>query len=379
MKNTILATTLAALITLAGCSVDRATATAKDPSNTPTKIETAPDSSIFAVENPEQYKLVTVEAQHAAEEISANGAVAPDVSRTMPVTSLTAGRVTEIHARLGDEVSKGQLLLRMVSQDLGLAISDCRKFRADEQLARRQLERARLLFSHGAIAEKDVQAADDVEEKAKIDIETAEQRIRLLGGDLKAMSPAIDIKAPSSGVIVEQNVTNASGVKSLDNSPNLFTIADLSRVWILCDVYENNLAQVRMGDFAEVKLSAFPEKILRARVSNISRMLDPATRTAKVRLELDNASGLLRPGMFAVVTFRSQVTRQRAVAPSSAFLRLHDRDWAFVPIDKKRFRRVEVQAGAQSGNGMQEVLSGLNPGDRIVAQALQLSSGGSAQ
>ncbi|MCC6392001.1 MAG: efflux RND transporter periplasmic adaptor subunit [Bryobacterales bacterium] len=371
IHRSLFAAALAASLT--GCLRDRAaTVDAKDTGVT--TIEPAPDQSIVTPPRSEQYRIVEVEVRRVADEMTANGAVAPDVSRTVPVNSMSGGRVVEIHTRLGDEVAKGQLLLRISSQDLSLAISDYRKALADELLSRRQLERSKLLFSRGAIAEKDVQTAEDTEAKAKVDVETGAQKIRLLGGEPGSLSPMIDVKAPSAGVIVEQNVAGGSGVRSLDSSPNLFTIADLSKVWVLCDVYENNLGQVRMGDSARIQLNAYPDRTLYGRVGNISRILDPATRTAKVRLELDNPSGLLRPGMFAVVTFRSQRMREMAVAPASAFLRLHDRDWVFVPLEGGRFRRVEVQAGAQAGDGTQEVLRGLRPGDRVVAQALQLAS-----
>ena len=363
---------------LTSCSRESAATLEKQNNPPKTKIEAAPDAAMVETDNSAKYNLVKVEARLLAEQFTANGSVAPDVSRTSPVNSLTGGRAIEIHARLGDEVTKGQLLLRLASQDLSATISNYQKFKADELLAQRQLDRAKLLFSRGALAEKDLQSAEDIDAKAKIDIDTALQQIRLLGGDTQTMSPVIDIKSPSSGVIVEQNVTSGAGVKSLDNSPNLFTIADLSKVWILCDVYEDRLARIHLGDFAEIRLNAYPDRILRGRVSNVARVLDPATRTVKVRLELDNSKGMLRPGMFAVVTFSSQVSQKRAVAPTSAFLRLHDRDWVFVPVDEKHFRRVEVQIGAQvGGEGMQEVLSGVHPGDSVVAQALQLSAASS--
>ncbi len=184
----------------------------------------------------------------------------------------------------------------------------------------------------------------------------------------------IELRAPVSGTIIEQNTTGGAGVKSLDNSPNLFTLADLSRVWVLCDVYENNLGQVHLGDIAEVRLNAYPDRVLKGRVSNISRVLDPATRTAKVRLELDNRQGLLRPGMFATVTFYSKSGHSRAVVPATAVMRLHDKDWVFVPEGGKRFRRIEVQAGPSLPEGQQEISAGVKPGDRVVANALQLSN-----
>ena len=272
------------------------------------------------------------------------------------------------------------MLLRLVSPDLAQAISDYRKFKADEVLIRRQLERAQLLLSKGAIADKDVETAKDANEKAKVDLQAAIDRIKLLGGDAATLNPYIDIVAPVSGTIIEQNVTNAAGVKTPDNSPNVFTIADLSRVWILCDVYENNLGQVHAGDFAEVKLNAYPDKTFRGRVGNIANILDPATRSAKVRLEIDNPGRMLKPGMFATATFRSQNTKTHIMAPASALLRLHDRDWVYIPIDGgKRFKLVEVQAGPQDSKGNQEVIRGLAAGDSIVRGALQLSAAAASQ
>ena len=337
-------------------------------------VEEAADLNLVSVVRPEQFPLATVAVRKAREELKVNGAIAPDVSRAVPVNSLSAGRVVEIHARLGDFVQKGQMLLKLHTPDVAMAFSDLQKFRADEVLMRKSLERAQILYSKGAIAEKDLQAAEDAEEKAKVDVQTALDRVKILGGDPAHPSSIIELRAPVSGTIIEQNTTQAAGVKSLDNSPNLFTIADLSRVWVLCDVYENNLSHVRLGDLAQVQLYAYPHRVLKGRVSNIGRVLDPATRTAKVRLELDNAGGLMRPGMFATVTFISQGTVDRPVVPATAVMRMHDRDWVFLPVSGKRFRRTEIQAGPVMTDGYQEVVEGLKAGDRVVANALQFSS-----
>jgi cobalt-zinc-cadmium efflux system membrane fusion protein len=377
MRLAILSTLLLGFAWLSGCTKAESKKTAD---NGPSKVEAARDPAVIEVDHPERFELVTAAAVAGSEELPVNGAVAPDVSRNVPVNALSGGRVVEVKARLYDEVQKGQLLLRMVSPDLTQAISDYRKFQADEVLARRQLERAQLLLSKGAMAEKDVQAAEDTEVKAKVDVQTALDRIQLLGGDGKTLQPYIDLVAPVSGTIVEQNVTTAAGVKSPDNSPNLFTIADLSRLWVLCDVYENNLGQVHVGDFAEVKLNAYPDKTFRGRVGNIANVLDPNTRSVKVRLELDNAGRLLKPGMFATATFRSQSSKTRVMAPASALLRLHDRDWIYVPIDGgKRFKLTEVQAGPQDSKGMQQILRGVSAGDPVVKGALQLSAAAAAQ
>jgi cobalt-zinc-cadmium efflux system membrane fusion protein len=338
------------------------------------KVEEVQGQNLIELEHPERFSLATVEQRRASTDLKVNGVVAPDVSRTVPVLSLTGGRAVDIRARLGDDVMKGQVLLRINSPEVALAFSDHEKFRADELLARRQLERSQLLFAKGAIAKKDLETAEDAQQKAKVDLETAAERIRILGADLNHPSPIVEVRAPTSGTIIEQNVTGGTGVRSMDNSPNLFTIADLSRVWVLCDVYENNLAQVHLGDLVEVRLNAFTDREFRGRVSNISRVLDPTTRTAKVRLELNNPGNVMRAGMFATAIFRSQTEQLRTVVPVTAVLRLHDKDWVFKPEGGLRFRRLEIQAGRVLSDGLQEVLSGLAPGDKVVANALQFSN-----
>lgn len=363
---------IAVVLGLSACSHEKKL----EANPAPAVVVPSTDPMIVQVDHPEQYPLVPVESRRLTEELETNGTVAPDVSRNIPVNALISGRAMEVSARLGDEVKKGQVLLKILSSDMAQAISDYHKFQADKLLARRSFDRAKTLFERGAIAEKDLQVAEDIAEKARADVEAIEQRIRILGGDLKLLSPIITITSPASGTIIEQNITGGGAARSLDASPNLFTIADLSKVWVLCDVYENNLAQVKMGDTARVKLNAYPEKQFQGRVSNISRILDPATRTAKVRLELDNQGGLFRPGMFAAVTFKSQTSRALAVVPTGALLRLHDRFWVFKPIGAKTFRRTEVQAGPALGDGTQEILSGLQPNEKVVAQALQFESAG---
>lgn len=343
------------------------------------KVEETRGTNVIEVDHPEQFSLVTVEQRRTVNELKVNGVVAPDVNRTVPVLSLSGGRVVEIRAKLGDDVQKGQVLLLIHSTDVAIAFSDYQKFQADEVLTRRQFERSQSLYSKGATAKKDLEAAEEAAEKAKVDVATAAERIRILGAEVNHPSPIITVKAPITGTVVEQNVTSGAGVRSLDNSPNLFTIADLSRVWVLCDVYENNLPQVRLGDTAEVRLNAYPDRPLQGRVSNISRVLDPATRTAKVRLDLDNPGRLMRTGMFATATFRSRTEQVRLVVPAPAVIRLHDKDWVFRPENGHRFLRTEIQTGAVRSDGLQEVLSGLSAGDKVVANALQFSSTANAE
>ncbi len=337
----------------------------------PTTVESAPDPNVINVEKPDRFEAVPVTTRSEVDQLQVNGVIAPDVNRTVPVNALTSGRVVSLNARLGDDVKKDQVLLTMTSPDLTQAISDYRKFQATEALSKTQLDRAKVLYDHGAIPQKDLEVAEDALKHAQVDTESTAERIRILGADPQHPTNILEVRAPVSGTIVDQQVNPAAGVKSLDNSPSLFTIADLSHVWVLCDVWENNLAQVHVGDRADIELAAYPDRRLRGRVENISKVLDPNTRTAKVRIELPNEGGILRPNMFAVAHFLSQGAHTRAVVPVSAILRLQDRYWVFIKTGEKQYRRSEVQVGPVNPDGTQQVMAGVKTGDQVIKDALQ--------
>ena len=338
----------------------------------PLKVESVHDQNVFQVERPERFQLTPVIAHTATSQLKVTGTVTPDISRNVPVISIASGRVLEVRARLGDTVKRGQLLMRVQSADISAAFSDHRKAVADEQLAHTQLERSKLLYDKGAISLSDLQVAQDTEDKAKVDVENTTERLRVLGGSVDHPAAIVEIHAPVSGVITDQQVTTAAGVAGL-GSPNPFTISDLSHVWILCDVYENDLANVRLGEKADIRLNAYPDKVLTGTIGNIGPILDPNIRTAKVRIEVNNP-GLMRAGMFVTATFHGQQKETHAAVPATAILHLHDRDWVYVPSNDKQFRRVEVTGGDMLPESMQEVLSGISPGQRVVANALEFQN-----
>lgn len=330
--------------------------------------------NVFSVDNPQRFPLVSPVSRREPEVLSVNGTVAPDITRTVHINALAGGRVMDVRAKLGDDVQKGQLLVVVHSPDLEAAIQQYEKDMADKHLADVALKRAQELFDHGAMAQQDLDAAENTEQKAQVDVKTDADQIRLLGGDLDHLSPTLDVRSPIRGVVVDQQVANGEAVKSLDNSQSLFMVADLSRVWVLCDVYENDLSKVRLGDIAEVRLNAYPDRAFHGTVGNISQVLDPTTRTAKVRVELSNPEGLFRPQMFATVKFTSRNTYPRLLVPATAILRLHDKDWVFVRTGDKSFRLTQVQGGETAPDGTQEILSGVRPDDQVVSNALEFSS-----
>ncbi len=359
------------VFSLAGC--DRAVKADPSAEAPPAaQVESVGDPNVVKVDRPQQFSLATAAAYDAAPELNVTGVVNPDISRNVPVISLASGRVIEVRAKLGDTVTKGELLMRVQSSDISGAFSDYRQAVADEVLARAQLARAKTLLDAGAMAQKDYEVAVDTAAKAKVTVETTEDHLRVLGADKDHPTTIIDVVAPISGVITDQQVTTASGVQGLA-STNPFTISDLSHVWVICDVYENDLKNVHLGEFADVRLNAYPDRVFTGRIDNIGPILDPVNRTAKVRLQIANP-GIMRVGMFATATFHGGTKEKRAAAPASSILHLHDRDWVYMPAAANTFRRVEVTTGRMLPSGMQEIVSGVVPGDRVVLNALTLEN-----
>jgi cobalt-zinc-cadmium efflux system membrane fusion protein len=341
------------------------------PSTQP--VETG-DMSLVTVDKPELFPVVAAETYDAPSMLNVTGTVSPDVSREIPVISLASGRVVDIKTRLGDAVHKGQLLLEVQSPDITNAFDAYLKAVNDEQLANKAYQRAKLLYGEGAIPLSTLEQTEDSEKDAKADLTAAEQQLKTLGVDKDHPSSLVPVYAPINGVIIAQNVTNAAAVGvTYSGSSTAFTIADLSDVWILCDVYENDLPKIALGQEAKIHPNGYPDKVLTGSISEIDPSLDPTLRTAKVRIQLRNP-GYLKLGMFVNATFESRKTDIFPVVPAAAILHLHDRDWVFVPAGGNRFKRVEVHGGDMLPGNRQEVLSGISPGQQVVSNVLQLEA-----
>jgi cobalt-zinc-cadmium efflux system membrane fusion protein len=156
-------------------------------------------------------------------------------------------------------------------------------------------------------------------------------------------------------------------------SPNPYTISDLSYVWMVCDVHENDLDAVHVGEYADIHLNAYPNRVFKGRIDNILPVLDPSLRTAKVRLEVANP-GMMRVGMFVTATFYGKQAETRSAVPATAILHLHDREWVYTPVSAGHFKRLEVVTGSMLSGNLQEVVSGIKPGDQVVSNALPLQN-----
>ena len=358
---------------LAGCNGKPSDPKSEAP---PTAVvQTDTDVNLVHVDHPERFTLVAATSYAATSTIQVTGTVNPDISRTIPVISIASGRVVDIHARIGDYVKKGQLLMDVQSTDVSGAFGTYLKAVADEHLAQVQLNRAKILYEKGAIANSQVEIAQNAEDDAKAALSASEEQLRVLGVDKNHPAATVKVYAPATGYIIAQNVTTAAAAGvTYAGSAVAFTIADLSHVWIICDVYENNLPIVHLGQNAEIRLIAYPDRVLTGVVNDIGAVLDPQIRTAKVRIQVDNPNTLMRVGMFATATIRGKTLQTRPQVPATAVLHLHDRDWVYVPSGQGSFRRIPVRAGATLPGNMQEILSGIDVGQQVVSNALALQN-----
>jgi cobalt-zinc-cadmium efflux system membrane fusion protein len=373
MKHLVVIAAALSLGILDGCGGQKHDPAAQAPP--PAQVVEGGGVSVITVDHPNRFPVVAATDYQATSVLNVTGTVNPDISKQIPVISIASGRVVAIHTLVGAYVQKGQLLMEVQSTDISNAFDQYLKAINDERLARTQDERARILYEKGAIAKSQLEIADDAEEDAKADLKAAEQQLIVLGVDKDHPSLTVKVYSPATGVVISQNVTNAAAAGvTYAGSSTAFTIADLSHVWIICDVYENDLPTVHVGQTADIRLNAFPDRVVKGTISEIDALLDPSIRTAKVRIQVPNPDHQMRLGMFATATFHGRRLEQHAAIPATAVLHLHDRDWVYVPAGEGKFKRVGVVGGDMIADGKQEITSGLAVGQEVVVNALELQN-----
>ena len=366
---------VAALLTGCHSHTEPSREAAEAPPASPTVVPVGSANSVH-LDHPTSFTLARATTQQAFSTLNVTGSVQPDPSREIPVLSIANGRVVALRVGLGDYVHKGQLVMEVQSPDVATAFGTYLRAVADEHLTQTQLTRAQLLFSKGANSQAQLEVAQNGEQDAKSDLTAASQQLRILGVDPAHPSDTVKIYAPISGVVISQNTT-AAGIAgaSLAGTAGSLTIADLTHVWVVCDVYENDLSTVHLGESAQIRLDAFPNQPRTGTISDIGALLDSSLRTAKVRIQVPNPDRLLRIGMFATATFRNARPILAVAVPGTAILHLHDAEFVFLPSDSDgEFRRVEVHTGTPLAGNAVQVLSGLNDGQQIVANALELQN-----
>jgi cobalt-zinc-cadmium efflux system membrane fusion protein len=357
------AVALALCLANAGCSRDKvAEAASKNAADKP-RLFSIPADQMSHIQ------VVTVEPGSIERVLRLPGSVAYNGFTTTPVISQVSGPVGRIAVVPGQIVHAGEPMLYVSSPDFAQLRSNYLKASDAHALAHKNYARAQDLYTHHAIAERDLQAAESAEVQAQADLEAAEQSLRIVGisrpTDLsKAKSPEVKVAAPISGEVVERLV--APGQLLQGGNTQCFTISDMRSVWVMVNVYQEDLATVRVGDVAKIQSDAYPD-VFSGKISYIGAALDPNTRTLQARVVTDNPREKLKKDMYVTVLVHAGTIENALAVPDYAVLRNNDNE-PFVYVDQgdNKFGERLVKLG-QSGNGRVQVVSGLKPGDRVIA------------
>ena len=333
-----------------------------------------PASSAQSSEKPVHY--VAVKAQPIHEQLELAAKVQADPTRTFRVFPPASGRILGIEVKPGDIVSKGQALAMLDSSDAASARSDFAKAKIEAERATRAADRDKVLFEHGAIAEKDYIDSRAQAESAAAELARARQRLEMLDINPTANGDRVPLLSPGRGVVLTVNAAPGEFSRSLETADPLVTLADLSTVWIVGDVYEKDIAKVQSGKQVGVTIDAYPGRQWSGRIESLSGALDPTTRTLRVRVSLTNADQKLKPEMFA--TIRAEIgTHTALVVPSSAIIHEGQKTTVFVDSNGKPEQR-SVTTG-QDIDGRVEIISGLQAGQQVAADGAELLTGGASQ
>lgn len=340
----------------------------------------APDSPQLA-----QIKTELVAAvQVPVDTVSAPGKVEANPNRTSHIALPLTGRVTSVIPKIGDYVKQGQPLLTIESSDADAAVSASQQAQSvvtqtKSALAKAQmdLDRQKDLFEHGAIPQKEVLNGQAIVNQAQAGVEQAQaafeqskRRLQILGISPGSYGQRITVRAPIAGKVLEMSVVN--GEFRNDLSAPVMTIADLSAVWITSDVPETSIRLVKPGEPVRIELAAYPGETFRGRVALIGDIVDPDSRTVKVRAEMPNPGARLKPDMFGNIQLSEQ-TELRPTVPAAAVISTEGRAYVWRETAKGTFEKVTVTTGIQVADRV-AILSGLNAGDRVVIDGVMLLS-----
>lgn len=306
--------------------------------------------------------------------IEATAAIELNGDRVAKISARTSGRLVRITASQGDAVKTGQALAWFDSPELGQAWAEYAKAKGRTDLARKNLQREETLFAKKISPEKDVMRARQELADAEADLAFAHEKFHLLGIDIDRVEkqhegeqhPLIAVTSPISGSVIERTATQGEVV-----SPEkpLFTVADLSKLWVIIDIYEKDLGRIKSGTAVKVSTTAYVEKGFPGVISYLGEIMDEKTRTVKARVEVENANRLLKPGMFATVTIdaKGAQTQKSILVPDEAVLMDGEERFVFVRTGPETFEKKEIKPGRIFGKRI-EVVEGLSAGDQVVVK-----------
>ncbi len=318
----------------------------------------------FSAEQMKQIEVVEVKETGLSDEFAAVGEVSFDENNVVRIYPIVSGTVEVVKVSLGDYVQRGQLLASLLSTDISTFQRDYNVAKADLEVDEKNMERAKELYTSGMLSEKDFAEAKKNYANSKSEFDEKKQILELYGGSPDRLDATFRVLAPRSGFIVERNVNEGTQIRN-DNNTAIFTISDLKTVWVWANVHESDMGKVRVGDHVAVKTIAYPDKTLTSTIKKIGTMLDPASRVIKVRIELSNEDGALKPEMFATVQITSQITEKMIAVPEKSIVLENNNYYLMRETQANTFEKIRLVTGRRA-KGLVEVVGGVKKGDRII-------------
>lgn len=359
---------LGVAVALAGCG--GAAKTREVPPNASRGTSQAGQGDEYTAANTSGIETTTAEESDVPEYLELPAQIEADPTRVVHVYPPAGGRIIEMRVRPWQWVKQGDTLAILDSADLSRAVADYQKAQADYQVKQEALARAQDLLAHNAIPAKDFQQARADAKSAQAELDATREEIRALGMDPAHASTQLMLAAPRSGVVLDVGASQGEYSNALAAAQPLCTIADISSVWAVGDIYEKDLTAARPGEPAQATLDAYPGQTWNGRVSSVSDAVDPTTRTLHVRVVLVNPEARLKPGMFGSIRLLRS-TNKGVVVPSSAVLREGNTAYVFVAEGTGRYLRHSVRLGLTVGTSV-EIEEGVKAGDAIVVKGALL-------
>lgn len=332
-------------------------------------------SDLIELKSPEAANIEVEEVsfRSLAALLEVPGKVQFNENKLAHIGSRVPGRIVEVKANLGDKIKKGDSLAVIDSTELGETQSEYLKARANLNAQQKHYERAKKLLAGKAISLSEYQKREAEYTVVRAEYKAAEDKLMLLGlswGELnriissQKISSKVNIKAPFQGTIVERHATVG---EVIETATNIFTLADLSTLWVTAEVTEKDIPAIEAGAAVEITVSSYPDEVFKGVIAYVGDVIDHSSRTMKVRIDVDNSLGKLKPEMFATVKVSTTQKENVLVIPESAIQRENKNTIVFIAKSESTFKKKEVTVGP-SVNGFHQVLSGLEAGEKIVTK-----------
>jgi cobalt-zinc-cadmium efflux system membrane fusion protein len=340
------------------------------PAPPPPRAERAPLSVAAAPALVDRLRMGSIGSEEIRETLRVPGRIEVDEQRIARVGASVVGRITRLDAVVGQRVRRGQVLAELSSTELSATQLEFLKSLSRQQLAERSVQRAKQLVEADVIGQAELLRRENELAQAQADLSAARNQLAVLGVSDRTMSRLAATRTVSSessvlasidGTVIERHATLGQVVQPADS---LFLVADLSSVWLVADVPEQNAGLMREGEKVEAEVAALPGRVLKGTVSFVAATVNPATRTVRVRMDLANPDREYKPAMLATVSIRGKPVRKRTV-PASAIVREDNHDYVFVETAPGKYQLRRVDVGGEHG-GQRELLGGLVAEDRIV-------------